>query len=255
MNTVERAYLADHRAHDVAELLRRWRRAIVEAGWQSQELARTDEYSVLAVHTAARNDPGLYISAGIHGDEPAAPWGLLEWFEECGRRLANRSIVILPCLNPGGLALNTRANENGQDLNRQFHNRAHPLIAAWHRFLGARVFNLAVCLHEDYDGLGIYAYELYRGRQGPLATHLLAKVERIIPRDPRAAIDGRRANNGVIKRSKIPPHLPGYPEAIALHLNHAKRNITFETPSEFSIFARVRAHHSFLEAIATRVFR
>jgi protein MpaA len=254
MRADERAYLAGHRAHDVAELLRRWRLAITDAGWQSVDLAAPGELPVLAIETGVGGGPGLYISAGIHGDEPAAPWGLLEWFERDGYRLADRRFVIFPCLNPGGLALNTRANNAGQDLNRQFHNPAHPLVAAWRKFLGGRSFELAVCLHEDYDGRGVYVYELHRGSRSSLAARLLDNVEKIIPRDPRPAIDGRRAKQGVIRRSKIPPHLPGYPEAIALHLDHATLNLTFETPSEFSFFARVRAHRAFIHAVTSEVF-
>jgi hypothetical protein len=40
----------------------------------------------------------------------------------------------------------------------------------------------------------------------------------------------------------------GYPEAIWLHLEHSERTFTLETPSEFAIEDRVRAHVAAIEA-------
>jgi hypothetical protein len=59
----------------------------------------------------------IYISTGIHGDEPAGPRALLHLFEN---RLwpEGMDLYVCPCLNPIGFRLNRRENVDGHDLNR-----------------------------------------------------------------------------------------------------------------------------------------
>ena len=248
MSAAERAFLLRQQAHDVTVLLARWKRAAAEAGWSVTSLCRAGAYPVLALRTRASGDDGLYLSGGMHGDEPAGAWGLFEWFQAHGGRLSSKPMVVFPCLNPGGLSLNTRATLEGEDLNRQFHRTDHPLVSAWRAWIGGQRFRLALCLHEDYDGQGVYCYELYHPQHPPLADRLLAACEHVIPRDPRPRIDGRKAVRAVVRRARAPVDLPGFPEAIALHLGIADHNLTFESPSEYSFYHRVRVHEAFVSA-------
>ncbi|MFN0127038.1 MAG: M14 family metallocarboxypeptidase [Verrucomicrobiales bacterium] len=245
------AFLVSHQAHDAGALLRRWRRAARDAGWRMRTLDRAGKWPVFAIDSPAASGEapgGLYLSAGMHGDEPAPAWGMLEWFEGVAGRLAGHPVSIVPCFNPHGFAANQRTDHGGEDLNRQFHRADHPLVAAWRAWLGSRPFQLGVCLHEDYDARGTYCYELAR-RGGPsLGDRLLSACDPILPRDSRGRIEGRRAQRGLIRRTVPPRDLPGHPEAIALHLNYAEHNLTFETPSEFCLHDRVLAHRAFLHA-------
>jgi len=250
MDSARQAFLSTHQAHDARALLRRWRKAAREAGWTVRTLATAGDWPVLALDSPAASDTpgGLYVSAGMHGDEAAPPWALLGWFEANAGRLAGRPVALVPCFNPHGFAANTRTDHLGEDLNRQFHRKDHPLIAAWRDWLGPRPFSLGLCLHEDYDTRGTYCYELTQ-RGGPrLGERLLAACEAVLPREPRSRIEGHRAVRGLIRRAVPPSDLPGHPEAIALHVNHASHSLTFETPSEFCLHDRVRAHRAFLDA-------
>jgi len=247
------AFLLSHQAHDAAALMRRWQAAARRARWRPHVLASTQCGPVLAfdspaaVAGAAGAAGGLYVSAGMHGDEPAPAWALLEWFEVVADRLADRPVALVPCFNPEGLAANTRFDATGDDLNRQFHRADHPLVDAWRAWLGRRSFTLGLCLHEDYDARGAYCYELTRRRGPRLGDRLLAASDPVVPREPRRRIEGRGATHGLIRRTVPPRDLPGHPEAIALHLHHAPHNLTFETPSEFCLHDRVRAHRLVLD--------
>jgi protein MpaA len=250
MDPARQAFLQNHQAHDAGALLRRWRTAARRAGWRGRTLGTANGRPILAFDSpaAAGTPGGLYISAGMHGDEPAPPWGLLDWFESHADRLTGRPVALVPCFNPHGFAANIRTDHHGEDLNRQFHRDDHPLVASWRAWLGTRPWALGICLHEDYDARGTYCYELTR-RDGPrLAERLLTACESVLPREARSRIEGRRAARGLIRRATPPRDLPGHPEAIALHLHHARHNLTFETPSEFCLHDRVRAHRVFLEA-------
>src|SRR4029079_8526901 len=69
----------------------------------------------------ARHTPRVYISAGIHGDEPAGQLAIRQLFQE-NRWPADMAFWICPRLNPSGFINNRRENPDGVDLNRQYLN-------------------------------------------------------------------------------------------------------------------------------------
>ena len=240
-------YLRSHRCHDVQFLLKRWHVVAKAARLELRTVHISGGHPVIFIHTNTA-DQRLYFSAGIHGDEPAPVSALLEWAEENLTLLRRLPVAIFPLLNPAGLSLNTRPDHRGIDLNRRFHDAGHPHIKAWWKCIGEMTFTAAFCLHEDYDAQGIYCYEIYRQPRMRIAESALQASERVIPRDPRRRIDFRRAINGVIRRTRI-PDLPGLPEPVALFMHNTETALTFETPSEFSLADRVRAHKAFLQSV------
>ena len=238
-----------HRAHDYQHLVERWRRVAGRAGLKLHRLAKCDGFDVFHLATPALGtSPGLYISAGIHGDEPAAPEALIRWAEKNVARLASWPLLIFPCLNPWGLRNNMRADAKGRDLNRLFHEDSHPVVAAVRRVTKKHHFAVALAMHEDYDAQGIYLYEVQRGGRR-IGEELLAAARRILPVDPRSQIDGRKFVSGIMRRriTRNAFRTMGYPEAIWLHFEHSEFTFTFETPSEADLERRVRAHMAVLE--------
>ncbi len=248
----ERAYLAAHRSHEVIHLLRRWRLVARKADLQVVRLAGGGDNPLLGL---SNRHPvpgkGLYLSAGIHGDEPAAVQGLLQWAENNVQSLRELPVAIFPCLNPWGLSNNRREDAEGRDLNRSFDRPGIPVIGAMLDFISGRDFAVAVNLHEDFDANGMYVYEL--ARQGEsLGEDLLERVEGVIPRH-QGGVEGRIPKNGVMRRTrglmKIVREIGGMPESIYLFLNGARTALTFETPSEYSLYRRVQCHIRFLEGV------
>ena len=236
-----------HRVHDYPHLVARWRAVAREAGLKLRRLARDDGFDLFYLETIGAT-PGLYVSAGIHGDEPAAPEALLQWAERNAGRLASWPLLIFPCLNPWGLRNNCRTDSKGRDLNRLFQGDSHPVVAAVRIVVQERRFAVSLMMHEDYDGQGIYLYEVQR-RKERMGERLLVGARRILPLDPRLRIDRRSAAEGLIRRRFSPRIFAkiGYPEAIWLHLHHSDYTFTFETPSEADLTLRVAAHIAVLE--------
>jgi len=243
-------YLATHRAHDVGFLLQRWEAVAAALDWEGTELRP----GVPAYRTRGpwAEEGALYLSAGIHGDEPAGTEGLIAWAERSVPWLRDRPCAIVPCFNPHGLLENTRRDQDGVDLNREFHGEGHPLILAWKRWLGLRRFRLALCLHEDYDATGTYVYELGEGGI-PIGARCLDAGAEWIPRETRAEIEGREMERGHLFLGGPVDELlaemsGGLPEAIYLRDRHASCVLTFETPSEFALDRRVAAQVRCIEA-------
>lgn len=240
--------------HDYPALLERWLSLAQNHALDLQSLCEVRGYPVLALQNeaAARGAAGgLYVSAGVHGDECAPVWALLEWAESALSALTDTPIVLFPCLNPVGLMENTRRDADGLDLNRHFGTADHYLIGPWQRFLQGRRFERSLHLHEDYDAMGIYLYELTRGT--PCGEPYLEACESLIPRERAERIDGNPFVRGLFAHSgdleaHVADHLGGgYPEAIQLFLHHSKVSYTFETPSERDLNLRIAAQRAFLE--------
>ncbi len=103
--------------------------------------------------------PTVALAAGVHGDEPAAPWALLSIVRDglLDRRFAYR---IWPCTNPSGYRAGTRENAEGADINRSFHKGGTtPESRAMIVSNRDRRFALSLDLHEDFEARGYYCYE------------------------------------------------------------------------------------------------
>jgi protein MpaA len=240
------------RAHDYAWLVKRWRTLARCEGWRMRKFADAEGFPVHVVESPQRPGPRLYLSAGIHGDEPAATEALVDW---CGRRskvLRKFNLLVFPCLNPWGLQNNNRHDAHGRDLNRGYHRRDVPVIEAQKKILQGRSFDAAVMLHEDFDAHGIYLYEI-PGARPFWGEKLLASAARHVPREPRPRVEGRRCRQGLIRTRITAETLPEHPEAFFLRFGHTMRSLTFETPSEFSMTARVQAHGAMLDEVVRLV--
>ena len=244
--SVPSAYDLHHHSHDSAQILKRWHAVARQARLTLETLYLTpDGFPVLLARTRRQAPGGLYLSTGVHGDEPAPVAALLEWAEENIACLREANAWLLPLFNPDGLVRNTRVDRAGTDLNRMFHDATHPHLAPWHQAMRGAQFQLGIMLHEDYDAQGMYSYEVSRDRAITTQAYLDAAA-RFIPKDQRRKIDGFPSCNGVILRRRIPRHLPGLPEALVLYQQHTPSAFTFESPSEFSLQQRVAAHRAII---------
>jgi protein MpaA len=232
------------RSRDPEALMVGWRSVARRAGLELLTLSEAggEPIFVLSGGGVGRE---VYLSAGVHGDEPAAVWGLLEWASTHDWRGRDLGFVIFPCLNPWGLRRNMRLDYRGRDLNRRFQVLRDPLVAAWRRMVRRRVPSVAICLHEDYDAEGCYVYERSAGVR-VFSRAALQAADAFIPVDRRRLIEGRAARDGVVRRREDGSDVVGRPEALALWDFGCPLALTFETPSEREFGLRVGAHSAFV---------
>ncbi len=215
-------------------------------GWSVSRLpARSHELTLLQRKVGNPMAPRLYLSAGMHGDEPAGPLALAQLLEE--NRWPEAHLTIIPLLNPGGLTQNRRENEDGIDINRDYRHFRSPEAKAHVEWLETQPsFDLTLLLHEDWESHGFYCYELNPDRQPSLARPILDAVAKVCPIDPTSVIDGRPISEpGIIRPTEWPdfePHQrPEWPEAVWLSVNKTRLNYTLEAPSDWPIPVRVQA--------------
>ena len=184
----------------------------------------------------------LYLSTGIHGDEPAGPLAVLRLLEQDAWP-AEASIWLCPCLNLTGFPLNRRENAEGVDLNRDYRHLATAEVRAHTGWLGQQPsFDIALCLHEDWESHGFYLYELNPGRRESFAEKIISAVEAVCPIDRSEIIENWPASGGIIRPNMNPADRPRWAEAIYLvGSGKTSASYTLEAPSDFPLETRVNA--------------
>jgi murein peptide amidase A len=218
------------------------RRAAKKSGFSIRILHETDGLPLLALSRFGSGaGKSVYLSAGIHGDEPAGPLAILELLE--ADLPQDITWHICPALNPSGLRAGTRANAAGADLNRDYLALSQPEVRAHVEWLSDQgIFDLALFLHEDWECNGFYLYELNPSPElFSAARPMLRAVESHCPIENGRRIDGHEAQNGVITPLSRDLRRKDWPEALYVFTHHTRLNYTLEAPSSFALHTRVEA--------------
>ncbi|MEM6820613.1 MAG: M14 family metallocarboxypeptidase [Verrucomicrobiota bacterium] len=184
----------------------------------------------------------IYISAGIHGDEPAGPLACLDLLND-ESFFAGWDVYMFPMLNASGFNNISRENHRGIDLNRDYKALNSEEVAS-HISILQRLpkFDVAICLHEDWEAEGVYLYHLNRSGLESRARVVLSELARQIPIDRSTVIDGHTADAGIITKTPDVLDRPDWPEALYLCSYHTDISFTLETPSSRELALRIEAH-------------
>lgn len=224
-----------------------------DSGWIARELTRQGSHPVWqftrpAVSAVTRSRR-IYISAGVHGDEPASTLAALRLIEQ-NQWSAAAEVFLFPCLNPAGLAKNCREGSEGLDYNRDYRDPKTALVQAHLEWLRAQPgFDVALMLHEDWEADGFYLYELARGSGKARVDSILSSVSHVCPVLQAKVVDGWPAENGVVRPQADPSKRPAWPEALLLFQEKADLCYTFESPSDFPMSVRISALVSATNAV------
>ena len=229
---------------DIRAALRDVETAARQHRWSSGIFHEQGDFKWFALHRPSpvtRHLSRIYLSTGIHGDEPAGPLAALKLIQE-NRWPENAEIFLLPCLNPAGFVLNRRENGAGVDLNRDYRNPQTPEVRAHIAWLERQPeFDSYLCLHEDWESHGFYLYEQNPDSRPSLADTIIEAVQKVCPIEPSEKIEGRAARNGIIRPNIQPHERPDWPEAFYLITNKSRLGYTLEAPSDFPLPTRVNA--------------
>lgn len=233
-------------AEDVAQLA-------PQHGWRTHALNAVDGFPRPWFHLpAAEAQPlRLYISAGIHGDEPASSYAARELLRHTDQ-FSGIEVFLFPLLNPAGMARGSRENAHDIDLNRDYHNPASAEISGHLAVLR----DLPPChaylhLHEDWEAQGAYLYALRRDDIPNATDTLLAAMAEHLPIEQATLIDDFEAEGGVIARPYPLPPRDDWPEPYYFEdLHGTYHGYTLETPSSLVLPRRIAAHVSAAHALA-----
>jgi len=236
---------------DIRVVLRDLEIAARQRGWAIETFGQQGEFNLIALHRVGRSATvrkRIYLSSGIHGDEPAGPLAAVRLLQE-NRWPANAELWFCPCLNPMGFVLNRRENPEGKDLNRDYRHLETAEVRAHIAWLERQPkFDAYLCLHEDWESHGFYLYEQNPDGQSPLAETIVEAVREVCPIDRSEIIEERPAQGGIIRPNLDPRTRPQWAEAFYLIMNKSRLGCTLEAPSDFPLPTRVKALVTGVEA-------
>ena len=228
---------------DIHHLLADTLRVARHHGWQTDEIQAGPGCRLPILHrVGGRGALKVYLSAGIHGDEPAGPQAIRQLLDQ-DDWFGQAQVWICPCLNPDGFVLNQRENREGIDLNRDYRFPHSAEVRHHIQWLSRQPpFDMALCLHEDWEADGFYLYELGQPRMKGLAESMVDRAAGVCPISRAGTIDGRPARQGII-RPDLEEHRQrtDWPEALYLVQHKTACCHTLEAPSDFPMETRANA--------------
>lgn len=220
-------------------------------------------YPLYCVHAESQNLKAkeVFLSAGVHGNESAPVYALLEFLEEkIHDYLDCYSFVISPCLNPGGFEMDTRENFNKVNLNRNFlEPKPEQEVALIKKSLadGSKRFLFAVDMHADpSDEVAkgypdeippeeFYMYEISSSRKSRMGHKIIKELEKKgVNICKRKYIYGDKNENGLIWSRGLKDKDYKYKSSLEAYLQkyYTSRVFTVETPTCWSFECRIATH-------------
>ncbi len=230
----------------ISQWIAQLKAAGTKVGFQVESFGQIQTWPLLAMTRngsgAQKSGQTIYISSGIHGDEPAGPLAVLELLQTDALPRTHH-YVICPLLNPSGLASGTRENSSGIDLNRDYRDLLSEETRSHTDWIESTLQTLDLCLHlhEDWESQGFYLYELNATTQPGYADAILQAASKHLAIETATTIDGHKARNGLIRHKGIPEIKEGSPEAIYFQKRFGGLNYTLEAPSSQALKTRVAA--------------
>jgi protein MpaA len=223
--------------------------------------------TLLIGEVGAPGKPVVSLAAGVHGDEPAAPWALLSVVRD-GLLDGNFGYRIWPCTNPSGYEAGTRRNAEGDDINRSFmRGGATPEARAIITANRDRSFALSLDLHEDFESTGFYCYEPKGQIDDGLGAAVLSALRDAgftlqemqdgydlgYPPEAHATLQ-LEPGRVVYDPAESVQHLGGLPYSTYM-LRSARRAMTFESPRSLEWNDRIAIHRTAVVSAIERLHR
>lgn len=212
------------------------------------KIGEADDMSILTILLEADEaKKTLVIIGGIHGDEPAGPYGIAAWLRR-GRYPSDINVMCVPLLNPTGFDKKTRENAGGRDLNRGLNKKMKPAkeLQVLLKSLAEESIDFVLTLHEDGEHKGVYLYSSSKDLK-PLCKDILLAASQHIPINTNDKIFGDNAENGMIfDDSSKPKHI----HSIEYYVEQKGIDcITFETPQNVDLQVRIKAQVETIGAV------
>jgi hypothetical protein len=216
--------------------------------------------------------PNAFISAGVHGREPAGVYALTAFLKENAERYRGKfNIFAMPCINPSGFEDDTRETAGGTDINRDLLSEmpSQETAIVKKAVEGAGVkFAVAIDMHEDrtddidedeadeFVPEDSYFYENSTTLESSIGKSLIEEMEREgITFCKAPEIYGDENDGGMIWGS-ILNELTEEHTSLQDYLSHfSSHTFTLETPTLLPLEYRKSIQMKMLQAILDRFFK
>lgn len=184
----------------------------------------------------------IVITAGLHGDEPAGPYGILDYF--ANSKFKGINVLLIPVFNPDGLVKDKRRDATNKDLNRQWNKESKVIVKNAKDFIEDFKPDFLISLHEDATVDGFYFYPS-KGVNDDIVDwvhrFLYSKMDPVM----KSKVHGDKVDDGVVTKMKKAPK--DYASMETYFANQGIPNITLEIPSRLDLNNRISVYSDLLK--------
>lgn len=172
------------------------------------QIGVVDDHQIFKVVINPEGKRTVAFVAGLHGDEPGGPVGVLEFLKERPYIPKTKRVVIIPLANPTGYKANTRKNKDDVDINRKFNEKelTGEAKAIWEA-LEDEDLTVFHSLHEDPDLSKFYLYYTHNKKLAEDMRDLARKYFKIYEKDQRKPLSGEMYGDKIIDGLIPLPHI------------------------------------------------
>jgi hypothetical protein len=215
---------------------------------------------VVTVRPSGPADFHVLLIGGLHGNEPAGTESLLQFIKAVSagtEQNARAQIDIIPLVNPWGWVHDTRFNQIGRDINRDFTSYTSQEARVVRDFARGKRYDLISDHHEDPGSKGFYLYQ-YGMRSTTLSRAIIdAQREHGYPIAQDVTMVVLRTKEGLIDVPYAGLWYMGLTRQLSMtnyfRLHNARRVYTVETPGGLPMDERLRMHRTALDMLLESV--
>ncbi len=246
-----------HASNDWKRYRERLEAVVARRRFSIQALGSAGDEPVLMLRCGVADDagPSLLVASGFHGEEPAGPWGVLEFLESAPSELLSAvRLTVLPLINVTGFSMGTRFNAWGENPNRGYRglpgespsHEGRILLDHQSLLVPAAQEGLLTC-HEDLLLSHAYLYSQERAATpGERTRALLAANAAHFPLHPDGLVDGCAIRGGIVFN-----HYDGSFESWLMSHGIAYAACV-ETPGQQPFERRIAAQRAMIETFVRR---
>lgn len=216
-----------------------------ESGLKIEELGKIEELPIFLVQNDhEKGQPNILIMGGVHGEESAGPWGILNVMMKLKLMRINVNVSIIPIMNPYGFSKGLRFNSELKSINSGYFRTksSKPELTEEGKILNKnfiRISELAkngfLSCHEDVEEKNFFIYEIindakpdfYCQSLQTIGNHYFGK-----------RLDGP-SYQGIVKDGVVLNEKDGTIDDYLFTIGGIHRAITTETPGQEDINKRV----------------
>ena len=199
------------------------------------QIGVTDDEQIWKVVINPKGQRTVAFVAGLHGNEPGGPVGVLEFLRQKFYVPKDKKVIIVPLANPTGFKNKDRKTKDGEDLNRRYltnHLKGEERNAVW-KALEDEDLSL---LHTLHEAPGIGAFFIYYSHHRQIVEDIVTLAKKYFPIHPtEKAASGDMIRDGIAH----PPHkrMGSLEDKLLLY---GVPYITSETPGKTALWKRTK---------------
>jgi predicted deacylase len=160
--------------------LKRIKKIALKKGFDVKSIGDIDDTELIMLQPQNKvKGPNLLIISGIHGDEPAGPFGILRYIEKINKEILKKvNLTFIPLMNPTGFRKNNRDNKWDEKTNRNYEkdkkiSREGKILKDNVKMYLDNGKDGVLSLHEDVDSKYCYIYMYNKAKSKDLGNILL----------------------------------------------------------------------------------